>query len=78
MKDMKKIIFLLFSLILFGCVASAVEVKNTPIPLPVELAEQEYDEMLELAYETDQERVRAIYVVVISEPEVVTAKPPEK
>ena len=37
-----------------------------------------YDQMLDLAYDMEQERVKAIYVVVISEPEIITAKPPEK
>ena len=36
-----------------------------------------YDEMLEMAKEMDQERTPAIYIVVISEPEVVIARPPK-
>jgi len=43
-----------------------------------QIIEQDNDEMLELAYDLEEERVKAIYVVVISEPEVITAKPPEK
>ena len=47
--------------------------------IPVEqLVEQNYDEMLELAREMDQERTPAIYIVVISEPEIITARPPKK
>ena len=73
---MNKIISLLFaSLILIGCVVGRSVVKNeTPAPKE-QIVEQMTDEMLELAREMDQERSPAIYIVVISEPEVITAKP---
>jgi len=75
---MKRIFnFLFFSLVLFGCVASSAAMKSETSLPAAEIVEQNYDGMLELAYEMDQERVHAIYVVVISEPEVITAKPPE-
>ena len=63
---------------LFGCVASASSIKNKILMPEAQIVEQDYDEMLELAKEMDQERIPAIYVVIISEPEVITAKPPEK
>ena len=63
---------------LFGCVASASSIKNKILMPEAQIVEQEYDEMLELAKEMDQERIPAIYVVIISEPEIITAKPPEK
>ena len=76
---MKKIFYFLFiSFMLVGCLASASSTKNN-ISIPVEqIIEQDRDEMLELAREMDQERIPAIYVVVISEPEIITARPPEK
>ena len=70
--------FLFVSLMLFGCVASASSIKNKILMPEAQIVEQEYDEMLELAKEMDQERIPAIYVVIISEPEIITAKPPEK
>jgi len=63
---------------LFGCVASASSIKDKILIPEAQIVEQDYDEMLELAKEMDQERIPAIYVVIISEPEVITAKPPEK
>tara|TARA_Y100000310_G_scaffold46916_1_gene43546 strand:- start:1 stop:195 length:195 start_codon:yes stop_codon:yes gene_type:complete len=63
---------------LFGCVASASSIKNKILMPEAQIVEQDYDEMLELAKEMDQERIPAIYVVIISEPEIITAKPPEK
>ena len=76
---MKKIFnFLFVSLMLIGCVASASSIKSeTFVPLG-QIVERTSDEMLELAREMDQERIPAIYVVIISEPEVITAKPPDK
>ena len=63
---------------LAGCLASTLSTKNT-MSMPAEqIAGQDYNEMLELAREMDQERVQAIYIVVISEPEIITAKPLEK
>ncbi len=70
--------FLFVSLMLFGCVASASSIKNKILMPEAQIVEQDYDEMLELAKEMDQERIPAIYVVIISEPEIITAKPPEK
>ena len=76
---MSKILSFCFALlILVGCVASASSVKNISSPPPAEIIEQNSDEMLELMAEMEEERVKAIYVVVISEPEVITAKPPGK
>ena len=63
---------------LFGCVASASSIKDKILIPEAQIVEQDYDEMLELAKEMDQERIPAIYVVIISEPEIITAKPPEK
>tara|TARA_Y100000034_G_scaffold133547_1_gene199278 strand:+ start:135 stop:365 length:231 start_codon:yes stop_codon:yes gene_type:complete len=76
---MRKIFnFLFISLMLVGCAASVSAIKNkTTIP-ETQIIEQNHNEMLELAREMDQERTPAIYVVVISEPEIVIAKPPEK
>ena len=76
---MNKIFYTLFlCLVLFGCVATASTVNNVP-PVPkAQIIEQNNDEMLELAHDIEEERVKAIYVVVISEPEIVIAKPPEK
>ena len=70
--------FLFVSLMLFGCVASASSIKDKILIPEAQIVEQDYDEMLELAKEMDQERIPAIYVVIISEPEIITAKPPEK
>tara|TARA_Y100000310_G_C20534874_1_gene740368 strand:- start:822 stop:1055 length:234 start_codon:yes stop_codon:yes gene_type:complete len=74
---MKKIFnFLFVSLMLIGCVASASSIKSeASVPLG-QIIERTSNEMLELARGVDQERVPAIYVVIISEPEIVTAKPP--
>ncbi len=69
---------LFFVLTLFGCMASAASVKNVSPTSSPEIIEQSPDEMLELMSEMEEERVQAIYVVVISEPEIITAKPPEK
>jgi PBP1b-binding outer membrane lipoprotein LpoB len=76
---MNKIFYTLFlGLVLLGCVATVATSNNVP-PVPAgQIIEQDNDEMLELAYDLEEERVKAIYVVVISEPEVITAKPPEK
>ena len=75
---MKKIInFLFTSLILIGCVASASSIKGEVYAPMGQIVEQMPDEMLELANEVEQERVPAIYVVIISEPEIVIAKPTE-
>ena len=76
---MKKIInFLVVSLMLIGCVASASSIKNEVFAPKGQIVEMAHDEMLELARDTDRERIPAIYVVVISEPEIIIAKPPEK
>jgi hypothetical protein len=76
---MKKIFnFLFVSLMLIGCVTSASSIKNEASAPLGQIIERTNDEMLELAREVDQERIPAIYVVIISEPEVVTAKPPGK
>ena len=70
--------FLFTSLILIGCMSTAASVRNE-IPVQKEQTfEQASDELLELARETDQERVPAIYVVIISQPETITARPLEK
>jgi hypothetical protein len=69
---------LLFALTLFGCVASASSVKNVPSSPAAEIIEQNSNEMLQLVTDMEEERVQAIYVVVISEPEIITAKPPKK
>jgi len=69
---------LLFVLTLFGCVASASSVKNIPSSPPAEIIEQNSNEMLELVTDIEEERVQAIYVVVISEPEIIIAKPAEE
>ena len=76
---MNKIFYILFlGLILLGCVATASTVNNnTPAPAG-QIIEQDTDEMLELVREMEENRVKAIYVVVISEPEIIIAKPPEK
>lgn len=75
---MLKILKYLSICVLFvSCVASATALKKQPVQPAAEIVEQNYDEMLELAKEMDQERAPAIYIVVISEPEVVIAKPPK-
>ena len=75
---MKKIVnFLFISLMLAGCIASASSTKKMPVPA-AEIIEQDRNEMLELAREMHEERTQAIYIVVISKPEIVIAKPPEK
>lgn len=73
---MNKIIYtLFFSLMLLGCVATASTIKNNqPIPR-AQIIEHDSKEMLELVSEMEENRVKTIYVVVISEPEVITAKP---
>ena len=63
---------------LLGCVATASTSRNVPSAPAAEIIDTYYDQMLDLAYDMEQERVKAIYVVVISEPEIITAKPPEK
>ena len=77
---MLKILKYLSICVLFvSCVASATALKkdsNHPAPA-AEIVNQNYDEMLELAKEMDQERAPAIYVVIISEPEIITAMPPK-
>jgi len=74
---LKIIKYLSICLLFASCVASATALKkDTPQPTG-QIVEQEYDEMLQLAKEMDQERTPAIYIVVISEPEVVVAKPPK-
>jgi hypothetical protein len=77
---MSKLINSLFaSLILIGCVANASSAIKTDMSIPKgQIFNQTTDEMLELARESDQERIKAIYVVVISEPEIITAKSTEK
>ena len=76
---MKKIInFLVVSLMLIGCVASASSIKSEVFAPKGQIIEMTNDEMLTLAKDTDRERIPAIYVVIISEPEIITAKPPEK
>jgi len=78
-QNMRTIFYFLFiSLMLVGCLASVSSKKNN-MSIPVkQITEQSHDEMLELAREMDQERTPAIYIVVISEPEIVTAKLPKK
>ncbi len=75
---MLKILKYLSICVLFAsCVASATSLnRETPQPA-AQIIDQDYDEMLEMAKEMDQERTPAIYIVVISEPEVVIAKPPK-
>ena len=76
---MKNIFYtLFFGLMLLGCVATASTSRNVPSATAAEIIDTYYDQMLDLAYDMEQERVKAIYVVVISEPEIITAKPPEK
>jgi len=75
---MKKIInFLFASLILIGCMANASSVKTTTPTPKGHIIEKSNQEMLELAMDMDDERTHAIYVVIISEPEIVIAKPPK-
>jgi PBP1b-binding outer membrane lipoprotein LpoB len=74
----KTFYILLLGLTLLGCVATASAVKTLQPAPPAVIIEQNHDEMLELAHDMEEERVKTIYVVVISEPEIVTAKPPEK
>ena len=76
---MKKKFYILFlCLALLGCVATASTVNSVPTVPKAQIVEQNSNEMLELAHDIEEERVKAIYVVVISEPEIVTAKPPKK
>ena len=79
---MKNIFYtLFFGLMLLGCVATASTVKNIPVTPAAEIIDIDinYDkEMLDLARDMEEERVKAIYVVVISEPEIITARPPKK
>tara|TARA_Y100001973_G_C5080460_1_gene272207 strand:- start:257 stop:508 length:252 start_codon:yes stop_codon:yes gene_type:complete len=63
--------------LLASCVASATALKKDGPQPAAQIIDQNYDEMLEMAKEMDQERTPAIYIVVISEPEVVIAKPPK-
>jgi len=64
--------------LLFGCAANAVSLEREKTTPKAQIIEQDYDEMLELAKQMDQERKPAIYIVVISSPEIVTAMPPKK
>ena len=76
---MRKIFYFLFiSLMLVGCLASVSSTKKNMSTHIGQIIEQNRDEMLELAREMDQERTPAIYIVVISEPETIIAKPLEK
>ena len=63
--------------LLASCVASATALKKDGPQPAAQIIDQNYDEMLEMAKEMDQERTPAIYIVVISEPEVVIARPPK-
>ena len=72
---LKALKYIAICLLLFGCVASASSLNKRVHKPAAQLIEQNYDEMLELAREMDQERTPAIYIVVISEPEVISAKP---
>jgi hypothetical protein len=76
---MSKILSFCFALlILVSCVAGT-SIINSEAPGPKDVVDEHMtDEMLELANDMDQDRIQAIYVVVISEPEIITAKPPEK
>ena len=73
---MSKILSFCFALlILVGCVTgTSIIGGKTIMPEIAHMA----DEMLELASDIEQERTAAIYVVVISEPEIIIAKPPEE
>ena len=64
--------------LLFGCAASAASLEREKATPKAQIIEQDYDEMLELAKQMDQERKPAIYIVVISSPEIVTATPSKK
>jgi len=76
---MKKILnFVFASIILIGCVAGASSVKKNDYVPKGQIIERATDEMLELAQDSDQERIPAIYVVIISEPETIVAKPLEE
>jgi|1_EtaG_2_1085319.scaffolds.fasta_scaffold00243_4 hypothetical protein len=73
---MSKILSFCFALlILVGCVAGTSIISGEAINPEIE---HMTDEMLELASDIEQERTAAIYVVVISEPEIIIAKPPEE
>ena len=75
---MLKILKYLSICVLFAsCVASATSLKKDNSQPVAQIIDQDYDEMLEMAKEMDRERTPAIYIVVISEPEVVIAKPPK-
>ena len=69
--------YLSICVLLASCVASATALKKDGPQPAAQIIDQDYDEMLEMAKEMDQERTPAIYIVVISEPEVVIAKPPK-
>ena len=75
---MLKILKYLSICILFvSCVASATALKKQSHKPSAQIIEKDYDEMLDLAKEVDQERTPAIYIVVISEPEIIVANPPK-
>ena len=76
---MSKILSFCFALlILVGCV-TGTSIISGAAPSPEKIAiEHITDEMLELASDIEQERTAAIYVVVISEPEIIIAKPPKE
>ena len=76
MKNIIKI--LIASLILLGCVAKASSVVTKEYAPKGQIVERTNDDMLEWAMEMNDERTPAIYVVIISEPEIIIAKPPEK
>jgi 1,2-phenylacetyl-CoA epoxidase PaaB subunit len=65
-------------ILLIGCAASASSFKKKEPTPHAQIVDQNYDEMLKLAREVDQERKPAIYIVVISSPEIITATPPKK
>ena len=69
--------YLSICVLLASCVASATSLKKDAPQPAAQIIDQNYDEMLEMAKEMDQERTPAIYIVVISEPEVVIARPPK-
>ena len=76
---MNKNFYTLFlGLTLLGCVATASTVNNIPSSPKAQIIEQNNIEMLELAHDMEEERIKAIYVVVISEPEIIIAKPPKE
>lgn len=75
---MSKILYFLFFGLLIGCATTVSPINNNFEAPKAEIIEQDYDEMLELAKEMDHQRSPAIYVVVISEPETITAKPSKK